>query len=73
MVQPEGGKVVLGGTLTLTCETPAQSSLQIHWIKDVSDLVRGLGSRQTHHWQLGQEAHGEADKKLGKMTDYLRM
>uniref|UniRef100_A0A452TZ62 Advanced glycosylation end-product specific receptor n=1 Tax=Ursus maritimus TaxID=29073 RepID=A0A452TZ62_URSMA len=34
MVQPEGGKVVLGGTLTLTCETPAQSSLQIHWIKD---------------------------------------
>ncbi|XP_057160804.1 advanced glycosylation end product-specific receptor isoform X1 [Ursus arctos] len=38
MVQPEGGKVVLGGTLTLTCETPAQSSLQIHWIKDVSDL-----------------------------------
>ncbi|XP_011235981.1 advanced glycosylation end product-specific receptor isoform X1 [Ailuropoda melanoleuca] len=34
MVQPEDGKVVLGGTLTLTCETPAQSSLQIHWIKD---------------------------------------
>lgn len=34
MVQPEGGKVVSGGTVTLTCETPAQSSLQIHWIKD---------------------------------------
>ncbi|XP_045861523.1 advanced glycosylation end product-specific receptor isoform X2 [Meles meles] len=34
MVQPEGGKLVHGGTVTLTCETPAQSSLQIHWIKD---------------------------------------
>ncbi|KAF3815179.1 hypothetical protein GH733_016561 [Mirounga leonina] len=34
MVQPEGGKVVPGGTVTLTCETPTQSSLQIHWIKD---------------------------------------
>lgn len=34
MVQPEGGKVVPGGTVTLTCETPPQSSLQIHWIKD---------------------------------------
>lgn len=51
MIQPEGGKLVRGGTVTLTCETPAQSSLQIHWIKDVSDLGRGLGSRETHHWQ----------------------
>ncbi|XP_059255926.1 advanced glycosylation end product-specific receptor isoform X3 [Mustela nigripes] len=34
MIQPEGGKLVRGGTVTLTCETPAQSSLQIHWIKD---------------------------------------
>ncbi|XP_035964080.2 advanced glycosylation end product-specific receptor isoform X2 [Halichoerus grypus] len=34
MVQPEGGKVVPGGTVTLSCETPTQSSLQIHWIKD---------------------------------------
>ncbi|XP_047589753.1 advanced glycosylation end product-specific receptor isoform X3 [Lutra lutra] len=34
MAQPEGGKLVRGGTVTLTCETPAQSSLQIHWIKD---------------------------------------
>nr|XP_025718269.1 advanced glycosylation end product-specific receptor [Callorhinus ursinus] len=38
MVQPEGGKVVLGGTVTLTCETPTQSSLQIHWIKDGTPL-----------------------------------
>lgn len=51
MIQPEGGKLVRGSTVTLTCETPAQSSLQIHWIKDVSDLGWGLGSRETHHWQ----------------------
>ncbi|XP_019294345.1 advanced glycosylation end product-specific receptor isoform X4 [Panthera pardus] len=34
VVEPEGGTVAPGGTVTLTCETPAQSSLQIHWIKD---------------------------------------
>uniref|UniRef100_A0A673TJF3 Advanced glycosylation end-product specific receptor n=1 Tax=Suricata suricatta TaxID=37032 RepID=A0A673TJF3_SURSU len=34
VVEPEGGIVAPGGTVTLTCETPAQSSLQIHWIKD---------------------------------------
>lgn len=74
VVEPEGGTVAPGGTVTLTCETPAQSSLQIHWIKDVSDLERGLGSRQTHHWQLGgQEAHREAGKDLGKTTEYRKI
>ncbi|KAF0881979.1 NOTC4 protein, partial [Crocuta crocuta] len=34
VVEPEGGTVAPGGTVTMTCETPAQSSLQIHWIKD---------------------------------------
>ncbi|XP_077617088.1 advanced glycosylation end product-specific receptor isoform X3 [Crocuta crocuta] len=43
VVEPEGGTVAPGGTVTMTCETPAQSSLQIHWIKDVSNLERGLG------------------------------
>uniref|UniRef100_A0A8C0T1N3 Advanced glycosylation end-product specific receptor n=1 Tax=Canis lupus familiaris TaxID=9615 RepID=A0A8C0T1N3_CANLF len=33
MVEP-GGMLAPGGTVTLTCETPAQSSVQIHWIKD---------------------------------------
>ncbi|XP_049571414.1 advanced glycosylation end product-specific receptor isoform X5 [Orcinus orca] len=43
VVEPEGGAVAPGGTVTLTCEAPAQPPPQIHWIKDVSDLERGLG------------------------------
>ncbi|XP_055983477.1 advanced glycosylation end product-specific receptor [Sorex fumeus] len=31
LVEPEGGAVAPGGTVTLTCEAPAP---QIHWIKD---------------------------------------
>ncbi|XP_007459581.1 PREDICTED: advanced glycosylation end product-specific receptor isoform X9 [Lipotes vexillifer] len=42
VVEPEGGAVAPGGTVTLTCEAPAQPPPQIHWIKDVSDLERGL-------------------------------
>uniref|UniRef100_A0A2K6C4G2 Advanced glycosylation end product-specific receptor n=1 Tax=Macaca nemestrina TaxID=9545 RepID=A0A2K6C4G2_MACNE len=41
VVEPEGGAVAPGGTVTLTCEVPAQPSPQIHWMKDVSDLERG--------------------------------
>ncbi|XP_004390844.1 advanced glycosylation end product-specific receptor isoform X3 [Trichechus manatus latirostris] len=34
VVEPEGGAVAPGGTVTLTCEAPAQPPLQIHWLKD---------------------------------------
>ncbi|PNJ02907.1 AGER isoform 5 [Pongo abelii] len=34
VVEPEGGAVAPGGSVTLTCEVPAQSSPQIHWMKD---------------------------------------
>ncbi|XP_008563145.1 PREDICTED: advanced glycosylation end product-specific receptor isoform X5 [Galeopterus variegatus] len=43
VVEPKGGAVAPGGTVTLTCEAPAQPSAQIHWMKDVSDLERGAG------------------------------
>ncbi|KAM5263869.1 advanced glycosylation end product-specific receptor isoform 3-T3 [Ctenodactylus gundi] len=34
LVEPEGGTVTPGGTVTLTCQTPAQPPPEIHWIKD---------------------------------------
>ncbi|KAM6186682.1 advanced glycosylation end product-specific receptor isoform 1-T1 [Rhynchocyon petersi] len=34
VVEPEGGAVAPGGTVTLTCEAPVQPPPQIHWIKD---------------------------------------
>ncbi|XP_058162521.1 advanced glycosylation end product-specific receptor isoform X2 [Dasypus novemcinctus] len=34
VVEPEGGAVAPGETVTLTCEAPAQPPPQIHWIKD---------------------------------------
>ncbi|KAM6184195.1 advanced glycosylation end product-specific receptor isoform 1-T1 [Erethizon dorsatum] len=34
VVEPEGGTVAPGGTVTLTCEAPAQPPPEIHWIKD---------------------------------------
>uniref|UniRef100_A0A8C3X5H3 Advanced glycosylation end product-specific receptor n=1 Tax=Catagonus wagneri TaxID=51154 RepID=A0A8C3X5H3_9CETA len=34
VVEPAGGAVPPGGTVTLTCETPVQPPPQIHWIKD---------------------------------------
>uniref|UniRef100_A0A8C5ULK6 Advanced glycosylation end product-specific receptor n=1 Tax=Microcebus murinus TaxID=30608 RepID=A0A8C5ULK6_MICMU len=43
VVEPEGGVVAPGGTVTLTCKAPAQPPPQIHWMKDVSDLETGLG------------------------------
>lgn len=52
MVEP-GGMLAPGGTVTLTCETPAQSSVQIHWIKDVSDLETGLGG-----WEVDRHITG---------------
>ncbi|XP_040844356.1 advanced glycosylation end product-specific receptor isoform X6 [Ochotona curzoniae] len=45
LVEPEGGTVTPGGTVTLTCKAPAHSPPQIHWMKDVSDLPR-LGGRE---------------------------
>lgn len=47
LVEPEGGAVPPGGTVTLTCAIPAQPPPEIHWIKDVSDL-EGL------RWENGQ-------------------
>lgn len=38
LVEPEGGVVAPGGTVTLTCEAPAQPPPQIHWIKDGTPL-----------------------------------
>uniref|UniRef100_A0A8C0T3J8 Advanced glycosylation end product-specific receptor n=1 Tax=Canis lupus familiaris TaxID=9615 RepID=A0A8C0T3J8_CANLF len=60
MVEP-GGMLAPGGTVTLTCETPAQSSVQIHWIKDVSDLERGAGKnrqRGANHRLCGRAGAG---------------
>uniref|UniRef100_A0A8C2SBK2 Advanced glycosylation end product-specific receptor n=1 Tax=Capra hircus TaxID=9925 RepID=A0A8C2SBK2_CAPHI len=45
VVEPEGGAVAPGGTVTLTCEAPAQPPPQIHWIKDVSDPGAGRNRR----------------------------
>lgn len=47
VVEPESGAVVPGGTVTLTCKASTQPPPQVHWIKDVSDLERGLGGRDT--------------------------
>ncbi|XP_066215911.1 advanced glycosylation end product-specific receptor [Saccopteryx leptura] len=38
VVDPEGGAVAPGGTVTLTCEAPTQHPPQIHWIKDGTPL-----------------------------------
>ncbi|XP_054425133.1 advanced glycosylation end product-specific receptor [Pteronotus mesoamericanus] len=38
VVEPEGGAVALGGTVTLTCEFPTEPPPQIHWIKDGTPL-----------------------------------
>ncbi|XP_023577063.1 advanced glycosylation end product-specific receptor isoform X2 [Octodon degus] len=38
VVEPEGGAVALGGTVTLTCEAPAQAASEIHWVKDGAPL-----------------------------------
>lgn len=34
VVEPEGGIVAAGGTVTLTCEAPTQPPPEIHWMKD---------------------------------------
>ncbi|XP_066114445.1 advanced glycosylation end product-specific receptor isoform X2 [Saccopteryx bilineata] len=39
VVDPEGGAVAPGGTVTLTCEAPTQHPPQIHWIKDGTPLA----------------------------------
>lgn len=38
LVEPEGGTVAPGGTVTLTCAISAQPPPQIHWIKDGTPL-----------------------------------
>ncbi|CAO2609044.1 Advanced glycosylation end product-specific receptor [Lemmus lemmus] len=38
LVEPEGGTVAPGGTVTLTCVSSAQPPPQIHWIKDGTPL-----------------------------------
>ncbi|XP_031204259.1 advanced glycosylation end product-specific receptor isoform X1 [Mastomys coucha] len=38
LVEPEGGIVAPGGTVTLTCAISAQPPPQIHWIKDGAPL-----------------------------------
>ncbi|XP_067608740.1 advanced glycosylation end product-specific receptor isoform X7 [Pseudorca crassidens] len=43
VVEPEGGAVAPGGTVTLTCEAPAQPPPQIHWIKDGMPLPLSPG------------------------------
>lgn len=60
VVEPEGGAVALGGTVTLTCEAPAQPPPQIHWIKDVSDPRWGwqvaryiIGNSEGRGWEPG--------------------
>ncbi|EHH52929.1 Receptor for advanced glycosylation end products [Macaca fascicularis] len=58
VVEPEGGAVAPGGTVTLTCEVPAQPSPQIHWMKDVSDLERGAGSPVLILPEIGPQDQG---------------
>ncbi|XP_012981296.2 advanced glycosylation end product-specific receptor [Mesocricetus auratus] len=38
LVEPEGGVVAPGGTVTLTCVIPARLPPQIHWVKDGAPL-----------------------------------
>lgn len=38
LVEPEGGTVAPGGTVTLTCDISAQPTPPIHWIKDGTPL-----------------------------------
>ncbi|XP_054578613.1 advanced glycosylation end product-specific receptor isoform X2 [Eptesicus fuscus] len=39
VVEPEGGAVAPGGTVTLTCEASTQPPPQIHWVKDGTPLA----------------------------------
>lgn len=39
IVDPEGGAVAPGGTVTLICESPVQPTPEIHWIKDGMPLA----------------------------------
>ncbi|KAM5165998.1 advanced glycosylation end product-specific receptor isoform 1-T1 [Callospermophilus lateralis] len=52
VVEPEGGAVVRGGTVTLTCEAPAQPPPQIHWVKD-GLRTRGLTVALLHIPAMG--------------------
>ncbi|XP_021115717.1 advanced glycosylation end product-specific receptor isoform X4 [Heterocephalus glaber] len=38
VVEPAGGTVAPGGSVTLTCEAPAQPTPEIHWVKDGARL-----------------------------------
>ncbi|XP_004390847.1 advanced glycosylation end product-specific receptor isoform X8 [Trichechus manatus latirostris] len=76
VVEPEGGAVAPGGTVTLTCEAPAQPPLQIHWLKDkqvrrgqpqVRGWIRSEKQRQTHPkthgWGYGQRERKRRPQK----------
>uniref|UniRef100_A0A287CVC0 Advanced glycosylation end product-specific receptor n=1 Tax=Ictidomys tridecemlineatus TaxID=43179 RepID=A0A287CVC0_ICTTR len=67
VVEPEGGAVVRGGTVTLTCEAPAQPPPQIHWVKDVSDQGE-LGGRVAtgrSNWICGRIRAGNSSPSSG--------
>lgn len=70
VVEPEGGAVAPGGTVTLTCEAPTQPSSQIHWIKDVSDLKRGweVDRYIIGNWEGRELMERKAGKELGRKS-----
>ncbi|XP_038197763.1 advanced glycosylation end product-specific receptor isoform X6 [Arvicola amphibius] len=59
LVEPEGGTVAPGGTVTLTCVSSAQPPPQIHWKKDVSSLGSLRG---------GKPWHAEGSHRAGKLA-----
>lgn len=67
MVEPEGGAVAPGGTVTLTCEASTQPPPQIHWVKDVSDLGRGWEVERgiTGNWE-GRELMERQARSWGR-------
>ncbi|XP_014638418.1 PREDICTED: advanced glycosylation end product-specific receptor isoform X7 [Ceratotherium simum simum] len=57
VVEPEGGAVAPGSTVTLTCEAPAQPPPQIHWIKDGTPLPLSPGPGDPGRPGDGRLAH----------------
>uniref|UniRef100_A0A8D2BCR7 Advanced glycosylation end product-specific receptor n=1 Tax=Sciurus vulgaris TaxID=55149 RepID=A0A8D2BCR7_SCIVU len=65
VVEPEGGAVVPGGTVTLTCEAPAQPPPQIHWVKDVSGVGAGRNWGWANHRRCGRIRAGNSSLSPG--------